>query len=49
MNEDCLVMNIYIPLGEAPAVGFPIMIWIHGGALLKGTGIEVYTNLQYLV
>ena len=25
------------------------MMWIHGGALLMGTGIEAYTNPQYLV
>ena len=42
-------MNIYIPIREAPPGGFPIMIWIHGGALLMGTGIEAYTNPQYSV
>ena len=49
MSEDCLVMNIYIPIGKSPVGGFPIMMWIHGGALLMGTGIEAYTNPQYLV
>ncbi|MBC7500054.1 MAG: carboxylesterase family protein [Herminiimonas sp.] len=32
-SEDCLYLNIYTPKGNGP---FPVMLWIHGGALLTG-------------
>ena len=41
------VLNIYIPL-EKQNAPFPIMIWIHGGGLQGGTGLEQYTDSTYL-
>ncbi|MFT3804506.1 MAG: carboxylesterase/lipase family protein [Burkholderiaceae bacterium] len=33
-SEDCLYLNVYVPKsGQGP---FPVMFWIHGGALLTG-------------
>ncbi|TFW08508.1 carboxylesterase family protein [Oxalobacteraceae bacterium OM1] len=32
-SEDCLYLNVYAPKGNGP---FPVMVWIHGGALLTG-------------
>jgi para-nitrobenzyl esterase len=32
-SEDCLYLNVYAPVGAGP---FPVMVWIHGGALLVG-------------
>jgi para-nitrobenzyl esterase len=34
-SEDCLYLNVYAP---ASGGGFPVMVWIHGGALLTGEG-----------
>ena len=34
-SEDCLYLNVYTPKGAGP---FPVMFWIHGGALLTGEG-----------
>jgi len=35
-SEDCLSLNIYTP---NPAMsGLPVMVWIHGGSFLLGTG-----------
>ena len=35
-GEDCLNLNIWSPdLGEA---GLPVMVWIHGGAFVNGSG-----------
>lgn len=31
--EDCLYLNVYLPKAQRP---FPVMLWIHGGALLTG-------------
>ena len=34
--EDCLVLNIYAP--DPPRTGLPVMVWIHGGAFILGSG-----------
>ena len=34
-SEDCLFLNVYRPTGDGP---FPVMVWIHGGALQYGEG-----------
>jgi para-nitrobenzyl esterase len=36
MDEDCLVLDVFAPAGGEP--GKPVMVWIHGGAFLIGTG-----------
>ncbi|MCI6023159.1 MAG: carboxylesterase family protein [Oscillospiraceae bacterium] len=41
MDEDCLYLNIWRPLGDAPEGGFPVAFWIHGGALINGFGSEL--------
>lgn len=37
MSEDCLYLNVWAPLGarESP---LPVMVWIHGGGLVNGSG-----------
>ncbi|WP_326523070.1 carboxylesterase/lipase family protein [Sphingomonas sp.] len=35
MSEDCLSLNIWAP---AQAKGAPVFVWIHGGALVSGSG-----------
>ncbi len=34
ISEDCLYLNVWTPASAAKA---PVMVWIHGGALLNGT------------
>jgi para-nitrobenzyl esterase len=34
-SEDCLYLNIWRPLKSG---SFPVMVWIHGGDLLQGSG-----------
>jgi para-nitrobenzyl esterase len=42
MGEDCLNLNIWTPRTE-PAARLPVMVWIHGGALIFGSGgLAVY-------
>lgn len=35
-SEDCLYLNVFTPAGANPAARYPVMFWIHGGALLVG-------------
>ncbi|KAF2110692.1 paraben-hydrolyzing esterase precursor [Lophiotrema nucula] len=35
-EEDCLQSNIWIPVGEPPEGGWPVLFWIHGGFLQFG-------------
>ena len=36
-DEDCLQLNIWIPVGEKPRGGWPVFFYIHGGWLQFGT------------
>ncbi|MDR6216766.1 carboxylesterase family protein [Deinococcus soli (ex Cha et al. 2016)] len=35
-QEDCLFLNVYVPQGRAGPL--PVMVWIHGGAFVNGSG-----------
>ena len=38
-SEDCLKLNVYAPKN---AKNRPVMVWIHGGGLVEGSGSERY-------
>src|SRR5262249_26254482 len=35
-GEECLNLNVWTP--DPSAVGLPVMVWIHGGAFMNGSG-----------
>ena len=37
LDEDCLYLNVFAPPADA-STKRPVMVWIHGGALIFGTG-----------
>ncbi|KAM5262850.1 pyrethroid hydrolase Ces2e-like [Ctenodactylus gundi] len=37
MSEDCLHLNIYTPAHANKGSNLPVMVWIHGGALVGGS------------
>jgi para-nitrobenzyl esterase len=37
-SEDCLFVNVWRPAGTAPPAKLPVMVWIHGGAFVFGSG-----------
>lgn len=42
MSEDCLYLNVWSPRPEAGA-NLPVMVWIHGGAYILGSGgLNIY-------
>ncbi|KAE8351904.1 Alpha/Beta hydrolase protein [Aspergillus coremiiformis] len=36
-TEDCFQCNIWVPVGEPPQDGWPVLVFIHGGFLQSGT------------
>jgi para-nitrobenzyl esterase len=36
VSEDCLFLNVFVPSGQQPGLLHPVMVWIHGGALVTG-------------
>lgn len=37
-SEDCLFLNIWRPEGTEEGANLPVMVWIHGGAFVGGSG-----------
>ncbi|MFB3902324.1 MAG: carboxylesterase/lipase family protein [Acidobacteriota bacterium] len=37
-SEDCLFVNVWRPVAAAPGAKLPVMVWIHGGAFVFGSG-----------
>jgi para-nitrobenzyl esterase len=39
-SEDCLFLNLWLPAGTQPGAKLPVMVWVHGGAFVGGSGSE---------
>ncbi len=37
-SEDCLFLNVWRPATAGPDANLPVMVWIHGGAFVFGSG-----------
>jgi para-nitrobenzyl esterase len=37
-SEDCLYLNVWRPAGTSAGRRLPVMVWIHGGAFIMGSG-----------
>ena len=46
VSEDCLSLNIYAP---AEGANHPVVVWIHGGSLDTGAGLQSSGNPDRLV
>ncbi len=44
--EDCLFLNVWVPRDAGPDL--PVMVWLHGGAFLFGSGGDPYYDGQFL-
>ena len=38
-SEDCLYLNVWSSMPDAKKKKLPVMVWIHGGALTRGSGV----------
>lgn len=41
-SEDCLYLNVWAPEHVPAGTALPVMVWIHGGGFVLGTGTEPY-------
>jgi para-nitrobenzyl esterase len=47
-SEDCLFMNVWRPAAAAPGAKLPVMVWIHGGAFVFGSGSQPeFSGVQF--
>jgi para-nitrobenzyl esterase len=42
-SEDCLTLNISVPLGTAPGAKLPVLFRIHGGGYIAGSGASEHS------
>ena len=53
--EDCLFLNVYVPeIALINGTKLPVMVWIHGGSLITGSGmvnnyLTVYLLRQFYI
>jgi para-nitrobenzyl esterase len=46
-SEDCLFLNIWRPANATPGAKLPVMVWIHGGAFVGGSGSDPGAGNQF--
>ena len=45
-SEDCLNLNLWIPVGAPPEGGWPVMVYLHGGSFTGGGGaVPIYDGI----
>ncbi|MGE0399600.1 MAG: carboxylesterase/lipase family protein [Kofleriaceae bacterium] len=40
--EDCLFVNVWVPKDPRSSGKLPVMVWLHGGAFIFGSGSDAY-------
>ena len=48
MSEDCLNLNVFVP-GGGELTNLPVMVWIHGGAYVGGSGGDYYYGPEFMM
>jgi len=48
-SEDCLYLNVYVPYDIYDTTNNPVMIWIHGGSFVTGTGNDTKQQYDYIL
>ena len=48
-SEDCLFLSVWRPTVVTPGVSLPVMVWVHGGAYVLGSGSQSLYDATRLV
>nr|CAD7416654.1 unnamed protein product [Timema poppensis] len=48
-SEDCLYLNVYTPQNPSSAANLPVMVYIHGGAFVSGSGSDTNNKPEYFL
>ncbi|XP_026749534.1 acetylcholinesterase-like [Galleria mellonella] len=48
-NINCLYLNVYVPNSASSQNRLPVMIWVHGGAFMTGSGKKSAFGPKFLV
>ncbi len=46
-SEDCLYLNVWLPASAKKGSKLPVMVWIHGGAFVGGSGSDPEAGIQF--
>ena len=49
MSEDCLFLNVFVPGNNLEASGLPVMVFVHGGGYVAGSGGNYYFGPEFLM
>lgn len=49
LSEDCLNLNVWAPASATPASKLPVMVWVHGGGFVSGSGTAAVMDGSPLV
>ena len=49
MSEDCLFLNVFVPGNDLEVSGLPVMVFVHGGGYVFGSGGDFYYGPEFLM